>query len=1025
MVLKEKEECDLYALGYETEIGNKKDEAPMQLVPRKIQAQNLKKQPIIGVAASRVHSVIYTSSDLYTFGLNQGQLGYSQSNSSETCQTTPRKATLSIPTRVFMPVKIQQVIANDNATVILTETSDVYMLCNYTQQKLFFPFNTYPSNIKVYKPAVCYIVKLISSGTEYLGALTNLGHVFIWICKSTTKQSANNKNPTIVSAPQLIWATGRTRLMAVDASIGQYGEVIICTASGRVFMGRPESGKYRFSEMPYIQRCIRVCANSSGAFAAIRSEHPLQPSPPGPSTLKQDLYQSLPHVIRGRELESEIDDIKNQMKHDLADIPEEDETSRALIQQRFDEQKKAMVDQAWDDIMQRSIDDRTLDTVFIIEENKRLYCHSSVLATRSHIFKQLGRMADKQIGDFKIRLGKGKDGRIQIHIERCELVSLLLMFDYIYSDEYEHPMKVFFESPALSQDRVEDTRKIQKDLVDLAELFHLPHLLASAQSSFNHQSTPSLLHSLQMLMDYRPDVMLKTRDKHIPCHEVILRQRCVFFKHLLAPQSVWAAKRREQQKDCIEIDMEHMSSEIAETIRQHLYLDTDAPYLFEFIQRDTEDTMLQFLLELLCEADALLLERLKLIVENALIPFIKLRTATNILEHADIYCANVLKQRGLEFIKVNLSVFLPSRMLDRLPSSLIHELENLVRLSQAEVCPLATRGDFNGTDMIDATEIEDDEFSTSLYALSRGNGTLTSAYDEILVTLYPEKPVSNVETKEEQEKERDVDKRVNKSKKAVRIPLQELIEDTQANIAYNWASSPEPTTGVRPSLREILEEEHQTTDTVSKLAKSSLPKKISQKERKKLQQQLQEPSSSSSHQTNKHVWGKVAPAPVKSFVKTMEDEQQQQQQHPQQQKQKQQRDLDTKGKKIYVSEEDLLPPVRETIPTTESKELAYDPIERISSTFNLTPIRRYIKRASLQNHESTIQSFETIQKQQELEDNWSKNGQPKKNLLRIQKEEQAIVGLEQYYIQSLDVMSGEWCEIHRISQEKKSVHRNK
>lgn len=44
------------------------------------------------------------------------------------------------------------------------------------------------------------------------------------------------------------------------------------------------------------------------------------------------------------------------------------------------------------------------------------------------------------------------------------------------------------------------------------------------------------------------------------------------------------------------------------------------------------------------------------------------------------------------------------------------------------------------------------------------------------------------------------------------------------------------------------------------------------------------------------MWGKVAPAPVKSFVKTMEDEQQQQ--HPQQQKQKQQRDLDTKGKKM-------------------------------------------------------------------------------------------------------------------------------
>lgn len=136
-------------------------------------------------------------------------------------------------------------------------------------------------------------------------------------------------------------------------------------------------------------------------------------------------------------------------------------------------------------------------------------------------------------------------------------------------------------------------------------------------------------------------------------------------------------------------------------------------------------------------------------------------------------------------------------MLDRLPPSLIHELENLVRISQAEVCPLVPRGDFSGTDIIDATEIEDDEFSTSLYALSRSNGMLTSTYDEVLVTLYPEKPMSNtvLETKEEQEKEKDVDRRVNKSKKAVRIPLQELIEDTQTNIVYNWASSPEPNTG--------------------------------------------------------------------------------------------------------------------------------------------------------------------------------------------------------------------------------------
>jgi hypothetical protein len=61
-------------IGYELE-SRSKDKHPMQLVPRKIQAQNLKKQSILGVAASRIHSVVYTSTDIFTFGLNQGQLG--------------------------------------------------------------------------------------------------------------------------------------------------------------------------------------------------------------------------------------------------------------------------------------------------------------------------------------------------------------------------------------------------------------------------------------------------------------------------------------------------------------------------------------------------------------------------------------------------------------------------------------------------------------------------------------------------------------------------------------------------------------------------------------------------------------------------------------------------------------------------------------------------------------------------------------------------------------------------------------
>lgn len=87
--------------GYETDNHINKDS--MQLVPRKIQAQSLKKQPILGAAASRIHSVVYTTTDIFTFGLNQGQLGYHQPDN-EKCQIIPRK--------VSMSTEILQVVAN-------------------------------------------------------------------------------------------------------------------------------------------------------------------------------------------------------------------------------------------------------------------------------------------------------------------------------------------------------------------------------------------------------------------------------------------------------------------------------------------------------------------------------------------------------------------------------------------------------------------------------------------------------------------------------------------------------------------------------------------------------------------------------------------------------------------------------------------------------------------------------------------------------------------------------------------------
>ncbi|KAI9273487.1 hypothetical protein EDC94DRAFT_632761 [Helicostylum pulchrum] len=951
-------------LGYETE----NHESPMQLVPRKIQAQSLKKQPIIGAAASRIHSVVYTATDIFTFGYNQGQLGYYQPDT-ESCQTTPRKVSI-------MSTKIIQVVANDNATVILNDAHDIILLCNYNQQKIFLPVRRFPNSIQVHRFESNFATKLLSSGTEHLGALTNAGDVFLWTCRSANlrqpeqTQTKKSHSKTIVSAPKRIWTAHKPHLAAIDASIGQNGELIVCTMSGLVFIGRPESNGYKFTQVSSIQRCIKVCANSSGAFAAIRSEYQLNPIIDIPaSTLSHDIISALPHIQVSNWLKTELQrhdvnekvDMKRTLdrfcKHNSNQVESEDmaayETEKSIVRQSYNQMRARSVDDAWKQVDVMAREDTTLDIVLAVEK-RNIYCHSSILRCRSEVFKRLVKCKDRIVGgDIKIKLNKREsDGRIEIRIEQCQLASVLLLLDFTYTDEYSHPMTLNFQLPILSssQKHTFTTKSIQKDLLSLAKIFHIPNLISTSQENY-YRKTTSLQHDLKQLLEKQKgtDIVIRTKDDNdTKCHQVILAQRCPYFANMLQAGSVWVQSRREQSEGSIEANLDHMPKEIMDTIIKYIYMDQDESSLFNTIEKEREESMMYFLLDLLCESDALLLTRLKAITESALVRFIKLRSASIIFECADIYLAESLKKSCLQFISVNLPTFLSSSMLDSISTQLIRDLETYVRQSQIQETPTVPRGRFSFTADDSYLEVEDPEFSTSLYALSKGDGSVSS-FLETLVTLRHEK-------RQQQQ------------------------------------------SSTKPSLREILENETQLHDSGSKSVKSSVPKKISQKERRKLIQKQELTTESSS---SKPVWGKVAAVQVQPISESVATE------LP---------DQDRKGKKIYVAEEQIdqigSSSSRYTNTTTED-QIKFNPIETFGPSFQMTPIRRLHFGHSTSNE--TKKSFQTIQKQQQLEDNWRKNFKPKKNITKIQKEEQAIESIAQYYVQTLDIMSGEWYEVHRLT----------
>lgn len=105
-------------LGYSLDLTINKDN--VQKVPRKI-VSTLKRIDILGIAASSHHSVCFSDEDLYTWGLNRGQLGYSSDDGP--IQSIPKKvATLLSP--------IEMVTAIDNATICLLKNKNVLIFAN-------------------------------------------------------------------------------------------------------------------------------------------------------------------------------------------------------------------------------------------------------------------------------------------------------------------------------------------------------------------------------------------------------------------------------------------------------------------------------------------------------------------------------------------------------------------------------------------------------------------------------------------------------------------------------------------------------------------------------------------------------------------------------------------------------------------------------------------------------------------------------------------------------------------------------
>ncbi|XP_060778288.1 inhibitor of Bruton tyrosine kinase isoform X2 [Neoarius graeffei] len=646
-------------------------------VPKQVTSKSLKGKNVVGVAAGRFHTVLWTRDAVYTVGLNGGQLGYLLDPNGEKCVTVPRQ----VSALHHKDVAIAMVAASNGATVCLTEKGDIYLLADYQCKKLA----SKQLNIKkvlVTGGTLDHRVDphlLNESGGEKISilALDEIGRVFCWRSVGTSLRPCR-------------WAYGRQVFMS-DIAISK-NKMMFITLDGEGFSGQ-WLGEYKKG-----MDKKDVCSHSEGgsAYERIRLER-------------------LPYVHRAVSITMDSKGrnfgvLQSDPKTSIYEVPT---VSASLFMQHF-KQLLAEADET------DSIHDVTL------QAGDRVFpCHKYILSMRSEFFRKqlLPEVGQGDEVDGEVRRNVDAVGCDLLVLEKISPDMLEQALHFIYTDSCE--MLVHGARPTISCLHSAPEQEQQQLICNLQELNvrgraaleiyrSLPASVPSQGEKSKSKSAKSGkkdkggsanesshnpikmlqgvakklgLGSLSARLDgvkyengqisvvqkktgnrprfylkklpYLCDVTLRSEDgKEFPCHKCILCARLEYFNSMLG--NPWI-----ESTSCTALEMP-TSAKVLQVILEYIYTD-ESPTIRESLS-------VEFTCSVLVVADQLLITRLKEICEVAVTENLTLKNAAELLEFAVMYNAEQLKLSCLQFIGLNMAAFLESKALEILSDDVLLEL---------------------------------------------------------------------------------------------------------------------------------------------------------------------------------------------------------------------------------------------------------------------------------------------------------------------------------------------------------------
>uniref|UniRef100_A0A8C8SLC5 Inhibitor of Bruton tyrosine kinase n=1 Tax=Pelusios castaneus TaxID=367368 RepID=A0A8C8SLC5_9SAUR len=652
-------------------------------VPRQVQAKNLKGRMVIGVAAGRFHTVLWTREAVYTMGLNGGQLGYLLDPNGEKCVTAPRQ----VSALHHKDITVSLVAASDGATVCVTERGDIYLLADYQCKKMA----SKQLNLKKvlvnggyleYKMDPQHLKENGGQKTCIL-ALDEAGRVFCW-------KSSNSP------MKQCRWVYGRQVFMS-DVALNR-NEIMFVTQDGDAFTGKwVEGGKkssekkevvsslqnsscdvschydtnsiyerIRLEKIPFVHRAVSVTTDPNGCNFAVLQSDPKTSLYEIPSVSSSSFVEDFGKLLAETDEMDNIHDVTFQIGTKMIPV------HKYILAMRSDFFRKLFIS-----------DDNRLDFPDIYRKDEDAVGCDLFMIEKVHpdLFTYLLQFiytdtCDLLTHGYKPRmLHKGQTEEYQ-----DTLISNLNKMSFsgdvnrksafeVYRSNQVHAVNETekYKPKSSRKDRVVEDVNLIKMLQVAAKKFGLSNLsvrldgvrLENGKIKVVNRKNGNKPKLNQKKCSYLCDVTMKSIDgKEFPCHKCVLCARLDYFHSMLS--SSWI-----EASCCAALEMP-IHSDILQVILDYIYTD-EAPAI-----KDSQNV--EFICNVLVIADQLLVNRLKELCEVAITEKLTLKNAAELLEFSATYNAEQLKLSCLQFIGLNMAALLEARTLDVLSDQVLKDL---------------------------------------------------------------------------------------------------------------------------------------------------------------------------------------------------------------------------------------------------------------------------------------------------------------------------------------------------------------